>query len=91
MDIKCQEAFERLKKYIFSPIVKKANPCRNTLYVPVCGETAVSSVLVLEEGQNNFLIHYVSKVLLDVKTKYTQLEQLVLTLIEMIKKLKHYF
>lgn len=57
----------------------------------VVPNTAVSSVLDLEEDRKHYLIYYMNMVMLDAETRYTQLEQLALALIEIVKKLKLYF
>lgn len=45
---------------------------------------------MLEEGQKHFPVYYMSKVLLDAETIYIPFEQLALSLIETVKKLKHW-
>lgn len=80
---------------ILSPFVsfsiKKTQPRRSPLPYLVVPNTAVSSVLDLEEDRKHYLIYYMNMVMLDAETRYTQLEQLALALIEIVKKLKLYF
>ncbi|XP_022860948.1 uncharacterized protein LOC111381405 [Olea europaea var. sylvestris] len=54
-------------------------------------ENAVSGVLVKEKGRVQQPIYYVSKVLLDAETRYTLAEQLALTLVMAVRKLRPYF
>lgn len=41
--------------------------------------------------RKHYMIYYVNKIFLDAETIYTLLEQLALSQIEIVKKLKHYF
>ncbi|KAJ9566843.1 hypothetical protein OSB04_002809 [Centaurea solstitialis] len=53
--------------------------------------TAVSAAMVREEDKQQRPIYYVSKSLLDAKTRYASMEKLLLGLITVAKKLRHYF
>ena len=50
-----------------------------------------SSVLVREEDGKQLPVYYMSKSLLDVETRYSQLEKLVLALVSTTRKLWPYF
>ena len=52
---------------------------------------AVSATLIREDEGVQKPVYYISKALLDTKTRYQKLEKLVLTLIVTSRKLKHYF
>ena len=52
---------------------------------------AVSSVLIKKENGQQKPIYYTSKILLDVETRYLQLEKLALALVSASRKLSHYF
>ena len=51
---------------------------------------AISAVLLRDQEVQN-LIYYISKTLVDVKTRYLPLEKLVLALVHTTRKLPHYF
>ena len=51
----------------------------------------MSTVLIREEGKKQRLVFYTSKMLQDVETRYSSLEQMVLALVVLKKKLRHYF
>ena len=57
----------------------------------VVSEEAVSAALVREEEKIQWLVYYVSKRLLDVETRYPELEKLALTLVVASRKLRPYF
>ena len=50
----------------------------------------VSAVLIREEDNKQLLVYYVRKSLLDIETRYTQLEKLALALITAACKLRPY-
>ena len=54
-------------------------------------DQAVSSVLIWKKNGQQKPIYYMSKVLLDTKTRYLQLEKLALALVSASRKLSHYF
>ena len=60
------------------------------LYLVVSKEV-VSSALVREEEKVQWHVYYVSKRLLDVETRYLELEKLVLALVIASRKLRSYF
>jgi len=53
-------------------------------------EHAMSAVLLRDQGVQQ-PIYYVSKTLVDIKTRYLPLEKLVLSLVHATRKLPHYF
>ncbi|KAJ9550560.1 hypothetical protein OSB04_014605 [Centaurea solstitialis] len=53
--------------------------------------TAVSAAMVREEDKQQRPIYYVSKSLLDARTRYASMEKLLLGLVIVAKKLRHYF
>ncbi|XP_027150213.1 uncharacterized protein LOC113750438 [Coffea eugenioides] len=87
----CQQAFEQLKEYLHRlPTLTSPRPGdRLFLYLSAAVE-ALSAVLVREEGVQ-VPIYYVSRVLRDPETRYTQAEKLVLALIHAVRRLKPYF
>ncbi|XP_024020013.1 uncharacterized protein LOC112091213 [Morus notabilis] len=87
----CEEAFQRLKEHLGRPsILSKPIPGEKlSLYLSV-SKHVVSSILIREEWIQ-LLVYYVSKRLLDAELRYTQMEQLALTLMVASRKLQHYF
>jgi hypothetical protein len=85
-------AFEKIKEYLANP------PC---LSRPIAGDTlvmylattghAVSAALVKEEGRDQKPIYFVSHVLRDAETRYTQLQKAAYALIVAARKLRPYF
>ena len=53
--------------------------------------TAVSSILVREEGTVQRLIYYVSKLVKNAETKYTRMEKIILALLTSVRRLCPYF
>ena len=65
---------------------------RETLYVYLAvSEEAVSAALVKEGKKVQWPIYYVSKTLLDVETRYPELEKLALVIMVASRKLRSYF
>ena len=54
-------------------------------------EIAVNAILIREKEGRQLLVYYVSKSLLDVETRYSQLEKLALALVTAACKLQPYF
>ena len=57
----------------------------------VVSNVVVSVVLVREDNKKKKIVFYTSKMLLDVETRYINLEKMVLALVMAKKKLRHYF
>ncbi|XP_024024069.1 uncharacterized protein LOC112092339 [Morus notabilis] len=88
----CEQAFQQLKEHLGKPpmLSKPVTGEILSLYLAV-SEHAVSSVLIREEKKVQLLVYYTSKRLLDVETRYPQMEKLALTLVVIARKLRHYF
>ncbi|XP_071906224.1 uncharacterized protein [Coffea arabica] len=87
----CQQAFEQLKEYLHHLLTLTSPRLGNKLYLYLSvAVEAMSAVLVREEGVQ-VPIYYVSRVLRDPETRYTQAEKLVLALIHAARRLKPYF
>ena len=54
-------------------------------------EHAVSVVLIKFQDGMQKLVHYVSKTLVDLETRYLPLEKIALALVQTTRKLPHYF
>jgi hypothetical protein len=92
LDGESRSALQALKEYMMSPSLL-SKPYDNEilqLYLAV-SLNAVSVVLVREEYKHQHPIYYVSKSLLDAKTRYMSMENLLLALVTAVKKLRHYF
>ena len=81
-----------LKEHLGRPLLlsKPIEGEKLYLYLVVSKE-AISTALVREEEKVQWLIYYVSKRLLDVETRYPELEKLALALMVISKKLRPHF
>ncbi|KAL2237799.1 UNVERIFIED_CONTAM: Ribonuclease HI [Sesamum indicum] len=90
--VECDQALQALKEYLTQPPLL-ANPKEGEilfLYLAV-SENAVSSVLVMEEGNNQNPVYYVSKMLQGAESRYSEMERLALALVVTARKLRPYF
>ncbi|KAJ9546930.1 hypothetical protein OSB04_019473 [Centaurea solstitialis] len=87
-----EKALQDLKQYMVSLLLltKPVEGESLQLYLAV-SNNATSAVLVREEDQQQRPIYYVSKSFLDVETRYTSMEKLLLGLMTAAEKLRHYF
>lgn len=83
--LKCDEAFQNLKKYLASPPILSSPEPREDLYVYlVVYDYAVSAMLIR-------LVYYINKTLVDSETRYPLLEKMALALVHATRKIPHYF
>jgi hypothetical protein len=70
-----REAFEMTKEYLVSPPVLRALKARNPfkMYI-VMQEWVIGAIQLQEEDDKEFLVAYVSRRLLDAKTRYAFVE-----------------
>ena len=88
----CEEALQELKRYVTShPLISKSKDGEKISIYLAVSDTAVSFVLVREEEGKQLPVYYVSKLLLDAETRYSQLEKLALALVTVALKLRPYF
>ena len=88
----CEEALQQLKKYLTSPpLLSKPKDREQLLIYLTVSETVVSVILIWEEEDIQLLVYYVSKSLLDAKTRYSQLEKFSLAMVITARKLRLYF
>ena len=89
---KCEQVFLTLKEHLgCSPLLSKPiNGEKLYLYLAVSKE-AISAALVKEEEKVQWPVYYVSKRLLDIESRYPELEKLSLALMVTSKILRLYF
>jgi hypothetical protein len=97
-DNEAQKAFEALKEFLTTPPVMTPPISKETLLLYISATTnVVNTVLVAEreeEGQAYPIqrpVYYMSEVLADAKTRYTQPQKLLYALLITSRKLQHYF
>jgi hypothetical protein len=97
-DDEAQKAFEALKESLTTPpIMTPPVPKEMLLFYISATTNVVSTVLVAkreEEGQAYPVqrpMYYISEVLADAKTRYTQPQKLLYALLITSRKLRHYF
>ncbi|XP_028122779.1 uncharacterized protein LOC114319908 [Camellia sinensis] len=89
---KCTEVLQSLKKYLSTPPLLSAPKPGKELYLYlVVLDHAVSVVLIREVNKEQRPVYYVSKTLLNAKTRYLPLEKLAYALLISSRKLQHYF
>ena len=90
--MKCKQAFQALKEHLGHPplLSKPIEGEKFYLYVAISKEV-VSGVLIRKEGKVQWPVYYVSKRLLDLETRYPELEKLALALVVASRKLRPYF
>jgi ribonuclease HI len=91
-DEDCSDAFQGIKNYLSTPHCLSI-PCLGEplfLYLAV-SEHAVSAVLVRETHESQKPIFFMSKTMNETESRYLPLEKAALALIQLAKKLQHYF
>src|SRR5664279_3910716 len=88
----CDVAFQKVKEYLANPpCLSRPSPGESfVVYLATTGH-AVSAALVREEGKEQRPIYFVSHVLRDAETRYTQIEKAAFALVKAARKLRPYF
>lgn len=88
----CDNAFSKLKAYLGAiPLLAKPILGENLLLYPEINETIVSSTLVKEENDHQQPVYNTSKTMARVETRYPQVEQHVLVVIILVRRVHPYF
>ena len=88
----CQQAFEDLKAYLFSPPLLSPSKPREELFLYLAVSSAiVSATLVREEDKVQKPECYISRALRGVEERYLPMEKLAFALVTTTRKLKPYF
>ena len=73
------------------PILSSPKPGEDLYRYLAMSEHAVSAMLIKVQNGMQKLAYYVSKTLVDLKTRYLPLEKIALALVHATRKLPHYF
>uniref|UniRef100_A0A2N9FKE2 Uncharacterized protein n=1 Tax=Fagus sylvatica TaxID=28930 RepID=A0A2N9FKE2_FAGSY len=91
-DEECSVAFQGIKAYLSTPpCLSIPNPGEPLFLYLAVSDHAVSVVLVRELGQEQKPVFFVSKAMDKTELRYLPLEKTALTLLQVAKKLPHYF
>jgi hypothetical protein len=96
-DGEAQKAFENLKESLTTPPIMTPPIPKETLLLDISATTNVVNIVLVaerEEGKANPIqrpMYYISEVLADAKTCYTQAQKLLYALLITSRKLRHYF
>ena len=93
---KCDEALAQIKKYLSSSLAPPLDlsipsPREELVLFLAESQHAASAPLTREQGKQHLPIYFISKTLLGTETRYLPLEKLVLALVCVARKLRHYF
>ncbi|KAM2300989.1 hypothetical protein ACFX1S_031941 [Malus domestica] len=88
----CVKAFKNLKDYMSkAPLLSKPEVGDTLIIYLSVSASAVSSVLIRNDGNVEQHVYYASKALQDAETRYSNIEKLALTLVMSARKLCPYF
>ncbi|CAA0819813.1 Unknown protein, partial [Striga hermonthica] len=88
----CQKALDSIKKALVSPpTFQKPKPEEMLFLYLGVSDSAISAVLIREEGLLQSPIYYVSKALHDAELRYPPMEKLAFALVIAARKLRPYF
>ncbi|XP_058099838.1 uncharacterized protein LOC131244211 [Magnolia sinica] len=76
---KCEQAFQELKQYLGSPpLLSKSEEGEPLLLYLAVSASAISSALIREVGNKQYLVYYMSKAMVPTETRYPSIEKQVL-------------
>ena len=85
----CQTLFKEIKNFLASPPLLNRPISDETLYLyPSIGYELIASMLVHEEGSQQSLVYYVSKILRGSEIRYPKLDKLTMIVVHTSKKLR---
>jgi hypothetical protein len=86
-----RSALDKIKKYLMTPAILRAPQAGKgfKLYIAT-QERVISEVLVQELNDEEFIVAFVSRRLLDAETRYVFIEKLCLSLYYACSKFRHY-
>ena len=88
----CEAAFQELKRYLSSPPLLSPSKEGENLYLYLAvSASAVSAVLIREEGKKQLPVYYVSQAFQGAESRYPRIEKIAFTLIVASRKLRQYF
>ena len=89
---KCEQVFKALKKYLGKPplLSKPTDGKLLFLYLAV-SEYAISGALIREEEKVQWPVYYISKRLVNAKTRNPEMDKLALVLVVASRKLRPHF
>ncbi|KAM2181844.1 hypothetical protein ACFX1Q_032409 [Malus domestica] len=88
----CAEAFKNLKDYMSKAHLLSKPKVGDTLIIYLSvSASAVSSVLIRNDGNVERPVYYASNALQDAETRYSNIEKLALALVMFARKLRPYF
>ena len=91
-DDQCQQAFERIRKYLLSPLVLVPSMLRLPLllYLLVLDIVLGCMLAQLDDSGRERAIYYLSKRMLEYETRYIMIECFYLALVWATRRLRHY-
>ena len=91
-DDECRDTFTKLKEHLGRPplLAKPEKGEKLYLYLAI-SEHAISAALVKGEKKHQHPVYYMSKQLVDVETRYPEIEKLAYALVVASRKLRPYF
>ena len=90
-DIRCQEAFEKIKEYLLHPSVLVPYRHGEPLWLYVLAiEHAFRVMLAKKEDGKKGVVYFICQTLKDYETRYTPIEKLCQCIVFTIERLRHY-
>ena len=92
-DVKCQEAFDRIKEYLLHPLVLAPYKHVEPVWLYVSATEHAFGVIMLtkkEEDGKERAFYFISRTLKEYETRYTPIEKLCQYIVFATKRLRHY-